>query len=98
MQVNVLEAKNRLSELIRSAEAGEDVIIANRGRAVVRLVPVAKAAETSMQVPPMADARVEEGGNFAAVLAVIQKPRPELMRRTDAEIEADVAAIRDGWD
>ena len=34
MKVNVLEAKNRLSELIRSAQAGEDVVIANRGEPV----------------------------------------------------------------
>ena len=59
MQVNVLEAKNRLSELIRSAEAGEDVIIANRGRAVVRLVPVAKVAEAPTPVRPGPDARDE---------------------------------------
>ena len=98
MQVNVLEAKNRLSELIRSAEAGEDVIIANRGRAAVRLVPVAKAAEAPAQAALGPDARDGEGGNVAAILALIAKPRPALMRRTAAEIEADIAAIRDGWD
>ena len=40
VQVNVLEAKNRLSQLIRAAQAGEDVVIANRGAPVARLVPV----------------------------------------------------------
>jgi prevent-host-death family protein len=39
VQVNILEAKNRLSELIRSAQAGQEVVIANRGQPVVRLVP-----------------------------------------------------------
>ena len=39
MQVNILEAKNRLSELIKSAQAGEEVVIANRGQPVVKLVP-----------------------------------------------------------
>ena len=38
MQVNILEAKNRLSELVRSAAAGKEVIIANRGKPVARLV------------------------------------------------------------
>jgi hypothetical protein len=33
VQVNILEAKNRLSRLIKAAQAGEDVVIANRGRA-----------------------------------------------------------------
>ncbi len=40
MQVNILEAKNRLSELVKSAQAGEEVIIANRGQPVVRLSPI----------------------------------------------------------
>ena len=48
MKVNVLEAKNRLSQLIRAAQAGEDVIIANRGEPVVRIVPVHKNAEEQL--------------------------------------------------
>ena len=39
-QVNMLEAKTRLSELVKAAQAGEDVVIANRGEPVVRLVPL----------------------------------------------------------
>ena len=31
MQINVLDAKNRLSELLKMAESGEEVIIARRG-------------------------------------------------------------------
>ena len=41
IQVNVADAKARLSELIAAAERGEDVIIARAGAAVVRLIPVA---------------------------------------------------------
>ena len=37
--VNTLEAKNRLSELLRRVEAGEEVVIARAGKAVARLVP-----------------------------------------------------------
>ncbi len=40
MQVNILDAKNRLSELVRLAQQGQPVVLANRGRPVVRLVPV----------------------------------------------------------
>ena len=40
MQVNILEARNRLSQLIKAAQAGEEVVIANRGEPVARLVPV----------------------------------------------------------
>ena len=46
MQVNILEAKNRLSLLIRAAQAGEDVVIANRGEPVVRLVEMDPEIET----------------------------------------------------
>ncbi len=41
MRLNILEAKNRLSELVRAARAGTEVVIAKNGRPLVRLVPVA---------------------------------------------------------
>lgn len=31
MQVNILESKNRLSELVRRAAQGEEIVIATRG-------------------------------------------------------------------
>ncbi len=40
IQVNVGEAKTRLSELLASAEAGEEVVIARAGAPVVRLMLV----------------------------------------------------------
>ncbi len=39
MEVGVLEAKNRLSELIERAERGEKVVITRHGKAVVSLIP-----------------------------------------------------------
>lgn len=39
-QVNMLEAKNQLSKLVKAAVAGEDVVIASNGVPMVRLVPV----------------------------------------------------------
>ncbi len=39
-QVNMLDAKNQLSKLVKAAMAGEDVIIASNGVPMVRLVPV----------------------------------------------------------
>ena len=41
MKVNMLEAKNQLSRLVKDALAGEDVVIASNGEPMVRLVPVA---------------------------------------------------------
>lgn len=43
MEVNIHEAKTNLSRLILKAEAGEEVIIARAGKAVVKLVPVERA-------------------------------------------------------
>ena len=40
MQRNMLEAKNQLSKLVQAARGGEDVVIANKGVPVVRLVKV----------------------------------------------------------
>lgn len=43
MRLNILEAKNRLSELVRAARAGTEVVIAKNGQPMVRLVPIAAA-------------------------------------------------------
>jgi prevent-host-death family protein len=43
-QVNVYEAKTRLSQLLDQAVAGDDVVIARNGRPVVRLIPVTAAS------------------------------------------------------
>ena len=44
-QVNVQEAKTRLSDLLARSERGEEIVIARSGRPVARLVPLE-------QVPP----------------------------------------------
>ncbi len=44
MRVSVTEAKGQLTELVRRAEAGDEVILTRHGHAAVRLVPV-KAAQ-----------------------------------------------------
>jgi prevent-host-death family protein len=40
MRVPVSEAKGQLTELVRRAEAGEDVVLTRHGLAAVKLVPV----------------------------------------------------------
>ncbi|RWX74861.1 type II toxin-antitoxin system Phd/YefM family antitoxin [Neorhizobium lilium] len=40
MHVSVTEAKSQLTELVRRAEAGDEVILTRHGHAAVRLVPV----------------------------------------------------------
>ncbi len=84
MQVNILDAKNRLSQLVKSAQAGEEVIIANRGTPVARLV----ATGLGQHVAPT-------GGVLEWLL---QHPLPAHARRSHEAIAAALAEERSGWD
>jgi prevent-host-death family protein len=46
MKVAVSEAKGQLTELVRRAEAGEDVVLTRHGHPVARLVPAAAKPKT----------------------------------------------------
>lgn len=88
MQVNILEAKNRLSWLIKAAQAGEEVLIANRGEPVARLVPTR----------PTSGAR-EEPGRARAILDWLDNhPLPAYARRSAEEIDAAIRSERASWD
>lgn len=45
MQIAVTEAKGQLLDLVRRAEAGEDVVLTRHGAPVVRLVMVGPSAQ-----------------------------------------------------
>lgn len=45
IQVNIGEAKTRLSELVAACERGETVVLARAGTPVVRMVPAAEAGD-----------------------------------------------------
>lgn len=83
MQVNILEAKNRLSELIRSVRQGKEVVIANRGEPVARLVPPAEAAAAPQR-------------DLARWLR--EHPLPSHTQRRAEDIDAAIAAEREAWD
>lgn len=51
MRVSITKASAQLAELVRRAEAGEDVVLTRHGHAAVRLVPV-------HTVPSVKDRRV----------------------------------------
>jgi prevent-host-death family protein len=42
MRISVSEAKAQLTDLVRRAEAGEEVILTRHGQEVVRLAPVSR--------------------------------------------------------
>jgi len=84
MQVNILEAKNKLSQLVKLAQAGEEVVIANRGVPAVRLVPADKPAAAE---PPI--------GSAERILGWLAKhPAPQYNRRSVAEIDAAIEEER----
>jgi prevent-host-death family protein len=88
VQVNILEAKNRLSRLIKAAQAGEDVVIANRGEPVVRLVPAGPAPQAKVNA-----------GNARAILEWLKNhPLPSYAQRSAEEIDAEIRAERNAWD
>ena len=85
MQVNILQAKNQLSQLIKYAQAGDDVVIANRGTPVVRLVPE-KPVHTHQSANP----------NFLNWLQA--NPLPKYAQSSAQEIDAGIAEERSAWD
>ena len=88
MQVNILEAKNRLSQLIRSVQSGEEVVIANRGEPVARLVPARQTPGT-----------VAGTGSARAILDWLDHhPLPDYARRSAEEIDAAIEQERQSWD
>ena len=86
MQVNVFEAKNRLSQLIRSVQAGEEVVIANRGEPVARLVPARHNPDATT-------------GSAGAILDWLEcHALPDYARRSVEEIDAAIEEERRLWD
>jgi prevent-host-death family protein len=43
MQISVSDAKAHLTELVRRAEAGEDIVLTRHGQPAARLAPIAAA-------------------------------------------------------
>jgi prevent-host-death family protein len=88
VQVNIFEAKNRLSQLIRSVQAGEEVVIANRGAPVARLVPAHASPATA-----------SGAGSARAILDWLESHAlPGYARRSEEEIDAAIEAERRSWD
>lgn len=86
MQVNILDAKKQLSRLIKRAQAGEEIVIVNRGQPVTRLV----AAR------PPADAGAVQADGIVGWLATPSLPAHA--RRSAAEIDAAISQERSAWD
>ena len=89
MQINILDAKNQLSQLIKRAQAGEEVVIAKRGHSVARLVAVSAkpgAGEDGEKGEPSLTAWLEAN------------PLPAHARRSAADIDKAITRERQAWD
>jgi prevent-host-death family protein len=47
--VGVKELKNKLSQMLLSVKAGEDLVITERGRAIARIIPEGMASSDEMR-------------------------------------------------
>lgn len=71
MKISVSEAKAQLSELVRCAEAGEEVVLTRHGRPAVRLTPVAAAVDAATRreaierISRSASAKMSDGPSAA---------------------------------
>jgi prevent-host-death family protein len=84
MKINILDAKNKLSQLVRRVQAGEEVTIANRGEPVARLVPIE---------PSPGQAASETLADWLAC-----NPLPRHLQRSAAAIDAEILSERSSWD
>ncbi len=80
--INILDARNKLSQLVMAAGNGEEVVIAKRGTPVVRLVPVV-AAERS-------------AGSAARWLTT--NPAPVRTSASAADLDERIARERADWE
>ncbi|MEQ1735091.1 MAG: type II toxin-antitoxin system prevent-host-death family antitoxin [Rhodoglobus sp.] len=80
--VNILDARNQLSQLIAAAARGEDVVIAKRGRPVVRIVPIQDSEHSGAELVAWLEAH----------------PLPTGAARTPDELDEQIAQEREAWD
>ncbi len=63
-QVNLFNAKAQLSNLVRRAAAGEEIIIAKNGVPQARLVPMGSEADASPRTPGRLQGSIQEAPDF----------------------------------
>ena len=74
--VSLAQAKARLSELLDKVEAGQEVVITRRGKAVAHL---------SAAVRPMKPLPLRELAGFRAAMPRLRRPAAELLREVRDE-------------
>ena len=74
--VNLAQAKTRLSELLDQVEAGQEVVITRRGKAVAHL---------SAAVRPKKPLPLSDLAGFRAAMPQLRRPAAELLREVRDE-------------
>ena len=67
-QVNVHEAKTRLSQLLAEVEGGQEIVVARNGTTVAKLVPFPKPAHPRLRVDT-GTGRIKMAPDFDAPLS-----------------------------
>ncbi|QIM17089.1 type II toxin-antitoxin system prevent-host-death family antitoxin [Leucobacter insecticola] len=80
---SVFEARNSLSRLLAEARAGDEVVIANRGEPVAKLVSIDGGSDAT-------------GVSFAAWLE--ENPLPQRLGRPSEAIDVQILESRDAWE
>ena len=65
-EIPVSEAKGQLTELVRRAEAGEEVVLTRHGHATVRLTPVKAAPDRTTRKALLVAARASASSKAGA--------------------------------
>ena len=86
MQVNILQAKNQLSQLIKYVQAGDEVVIANRGAPVAQLIGLSQ------------DPTLRGSSKLGFLHWLETNPLPTYAQQTMQEIDASIADQRSSWD
>ena len=66
VQISVTEAKGQLTELVRRAEAGDEVVLTRDGQATVKLVPVRRRPDAEARRAAIARMQAAAAGKRAA--------------------------------
>ena len=74
MRVSVTEAKGQLTELVRRAEAGEEVVLTRHGRPTVRLAPVRRRPDADKRRAAIAAAQAAARKRMAGLAAARGEP------------------------
>ena len=75
MRVSVTDAKSRLTDLVRRAEAGDEIILTRHGHPAVRLTPVKAALDRAERMRFLESVRKSGGGKA--------RPGPDAARSQD---------------